>query len=152
MKIKFLKFQKEDFPPAWARFFHAGDIWLGCLDLLKKYRDEVPWGVFYAEPFLLSFSLELFVKALVAYEEKTFTKKNQHHFTSKLIIEYQDKISVLKEIANDKSLIDIIIEYEKSVDVKYMETSVELNGDEVKLLLDIVYKLRNDMCKRTGLR
>ncbi len=151
MKTKFTKFSKENSIPQWNSFFTAGDAWLQSLQVLNDHKDDIGWGVFYVNPYVVAFCLELFVKAIAAYEDHSFEGKKYFHRTTEIIKKYK-KISIFKKILNNNSLLLIMKEYESTIDTKFGQTYVSIDGDDQNKLINVVYDLRSEMYKRTRLR
>ena len=150
MHTKFTKIDKTDFSN-WVLWFHAGDAWLNSLEILRDNRDRIFWGVFYVTPSVVAFCLELFVKSLAAHVDNLFVGKDYPHNTTAIIEKYASSIPVFNKIKTDKHLIKIIKEYEKTKDTRFGETYVSLNGDDQMKLISLIYELRSEICKRTGL-
>jgi hypothetical protein len=152
IKTKFPKFQ-EDFPKKWGMLFHAGTDWLQVFQLLEVERQK-PTGIFlfWVYPHVLYFSLELFVKSLASYENSAFNAKKDGfgHSATKIIKAYK-KIPAFNKIYKNKKLFDLIKEYEKTLDTRFGDTSVQMDRTETNLIIQTVYELREEMCKRTGL-
>ena len=69
-----------------------------------------------------------------------------------IIKAYEIKIPIFSEIAQNQKLFDLIKEYEKTLDTRFGETAVQLEGTDTKLMLETVHRLREEMTKRTGLK
>lgn len=154
MKTKFTKFDKS-FPDKWSMFFHAGTEWLQLFQLLEDERKkETGLFLFWVYPHVLYFSLELFIKSLASYENPAFNAKKDgfSHSATAIIINYRNVVSIFDEIFQNQNLFNLIKEYEKTLDTRFGETAVQLDGNETNLIIEIIYKLREDMTKRTGLR
>jgi hypothetical protein len=141
MRTKFSKLGNHPIP-LWSQYLGGADAWLFTYQTLDDHPNEIGWGMFYVKPYALAFTLELYVKAIVAYSDTSFNAKSFSHKTSEIISAYSNKIDVLKELSDDHELMDIIKEYEKTIDVKFGEMSVAIYGEDTKRLEDTVYKLR----------
>jgi hypothetical protein len=154
MPTKFSKFP-GNFPHNWAKYFHAGTEWLQTFQLLEDERKK-DTGIFLFNvyPHVLYFSLELLVKSLASHEDPSFDAKKHGygHSASKIIKHYGTTIPIFNTIGNDQPLMDLIKEFEKTLDTRFGETTVQLEGADTKLMTDTVYAIRAEMCKRTGLR
>jgi predicted DNA-binding protein YlxM (UPF0122 family) len=154
METKFPKFD-DDFPSKWSMFFHVGTEWLQNFQLLDDEREK-PEGIFlfWVYPHVLYFSLELFVKSLASHENAAFDAKKDKfgHSATAIIKAYESKIPLFAKIAQNQKLFDLIKEYEKTLDTRFGETAVQLDRSDTKLMLDTVHELREEMCKRTGLK
>lgn len=152
MDTKFTKISQADpHIPKWSNYFRAGDAWLQSLQVLDDNKKQIGWGVFYVKPWIVSFCLELFIKAIVSHENNSFNGKDYSHETSKIIKKYASKISLLEKILKDKKLMVLIKEYEKTLDTKFGETYVSIKGDDQNRIIDTVDEIRSEMCRRTGL-
>ena len=152
MKTKFTKFSDSDHIPNWSNFFRAGDSWLQSLQVLDDNKDNIGWGIFYVKPWVVAFCLELFVKSIAAHEDSTFEGKEYYHRTTKIIEKYKNIIPIFEKIFSNHPLFLIMKEYENTIDTKFGETSVSIDGDDQNKLIEMVYELRGEICKRTGLR
>ena len=154
METKFPKFDGS-FPSKWSMFFHTGTEWLQAFQLLEDEKEKKT-GIFlfWVYPHVLYFSLELFVKSLAVHEDSAFdAKKNGFgHSATAIIKAYEIKIPIFSEIAQNQKLFDLIKEYEKTLDTRFGETAVQLEGTDTKLMLETVHRLREEMTKRTGLK
>ncbi|PIQ81443.1 MAG: hypothetical protein COV78_00130 [Candidatus Pacebacteria bacterium CG11_big_fil_rev_8_21_14_0_20_34_55] len=153
MKTKFTKFSKTDahVMQKWASFFHAGDAWLASLQVLEDGKDQIGWGIFYVKPWVVAFCLELYVKAIASHADNFFNGGDYRHGVTEILKKYFS-ISFFGEILKDDELMILIREYEKTIDTKYGETYVSINGDDQQKIIDLVYKLREEISSRTGLR
>jgi hypothetical protein len=131
--------------PVWARHRAAGDAWLGSYFELGKVEPRL--GIFYVEPFALAFSLELFVKALVGFDDPSFDAKKANH-GSAAIIKVNTNIPTLEAIAADAELMEIIEEYGKATAFKYGELGMMIDRDEQQKVLDAVLRIRSDLEER----
>lgn len=152
MKTKFIKLSKKDSIPKWSNFFTAGDAWLQSLQVLNDNKDSIGWGIFYVKPWVVSFCLELFVKSIASHEDSTFDGKKYSHRTTEIIKKYKNIIPIFKKIFSDLQLFLLMKEYENTIDTKFGETYVSIDGDDQNKLIEIVHELRSEICKRTGLR
>jgi hypothetical protein len=129
----------------------AGEAWLVSYSALARNGGSttaIGWGVFYVLPFMLSFCLELFVKALVGYENPGFSAKKANHGTAELI-RSNIHIPVLATIAGDTDLMELIEEYDKVKDIKYGELGVMIDGDEQQQVLAAVLAIRAELETRS---
>ncbi len=152
MDTKFPKLDKKFIN--WSTFFHAGTEWLEIFEILdKETNKQYGFISFYAYPYILYFSLELFVKSLAKYEDCTFDAKKDGflHSVTDIFVKYKD-IPFFFEIIQNHKLFNLIKEYEKTLNTRFGETAVQINGLDTKLVLETVYKLRGEICKKTGLR
>jgi hypothetical protein len=136
-------------------YFHVGTEWLQAFQLLDdEQKKETGLFLFWVYPHVLYFSLELFVKALAAHEDSSFdAKKNGYgHSATAIIKAYASLIPIFAKITSNHQLMDLIEEYEKTFDTRFGETAVQLKGADTKLMLDTIHELREEMCKRTGLK
>lgn len=151
MDTKFTKLE-TNYLSDWDVYFMAGDAWLQSLQVLEDNKQEIGGGVFYVLPWIVAFCLELYIKALAAYEDHSFNGQNYYHKISKIITEYKIRIPIFKTISDDAFIMNLISEYEKTKDTKYAQTYVCINGVDQSKLIKIIYELRSEICKRTGLR
>lgn len=113
-------------------------------------QTETRSGIFYVEPFAIAFSLELFVKALVGFQDHSFNAKKASHGTASLIRE-NTHIPTLAAIAADVDLMEIIEEYGKATAFKYGELGMMIDRDEQKTILEAVLRIRTDLGERMEL-
>jgi hypothetical protein len=132
----------------WALHRAAGDDWL--ISYLEMSQTEARSGIFYVEPFAIAFSLELFVKALVGFQDHTFNAKKASHGTASLIRE-NTHIPTLGAIAADEELMEIIEEYGKAMAFKYGELGMVIDRDEQKKILEAVLQIRTELGERMEL-
>ncbi len=151
MSTKFTKISSNEIP-SWDNFFRAGDAWLESLEVLNDNKNSIGWGVFYVRPSIVAFCLELFVKAIAAHEDKSFNGKKYRHHTTDILDDYKNKISIFFKISNNSELVGLIKEFEKTIDTKFGETYVSTNDNDQQKIIETVYELRKEICKRTGLR
>lgn len=151
MKTKFVKFSKNDEMQKWSNYFRAGDAWLSSLQILDDNRNESAWGVFYVNPWVSAFCLELFVKARISFEYIDFDGHRFSHKTTNIIRNFENEIPIFQKIYRNNNLFNLIKEFENTKDTKFGETSVSLDGNDQKKIIDTVYELRDEMCKITGL-
>lgn len=150
MNTKFAKFE-GDFPKAWMKFSGAAAEWLDAYHVVYENNGSGDtWGVFYVKPTILALALEMFAKSLAAHEDAAFNGMKFRHNTSKVIFNYRETIKLFKKISDNRELMRIICEYEKTVDVKYGGMGVNIDGDEEKMLLDVIYEIRAEMYARTN--
>lgn len=152
----FPKFPNNGFPDRWARFFHAGTDWFMLCEMLEEERKK-PGSVltlFYVWPFATGITIELFVKSIVSYEDKTFNpqKKCYNHSTTNIINDYKSKIPVLDEISKDFHLMKIIKSYEGTIDTKFGDTAISVNGDDERKIMDAAFKIREAVRIKAGFR
>lgn len=152
MDTKFTKISHDGNISNWDNFFRAGDAWLQSLQVLEDSKNQIGWGVFYVKPWIIAFCLELFVKAIAAHKDNSFNGNDYNHKTTKILEDYEFKIPVFEKIFKNKELIGLIKEYEKTSDTKFGETYVSINGSDQNKIVNTVYELRSEICKRTGLR
>lgn len=151
MKTKFNKFEDNQFPNKWSRFLTAGDSWLKTLEVLEENRDRIGWGVFYVIPQIVAFCLELYVKAIVSHFDNTFKGREYSHKTTKIINEYKDKIKILNDIYSDSRTMDLIKEYEHTIDTRFGDTSVSIDGNDQQIVINTIHQLREELHKITKL-
>ncbi len=132
----------------WALHRAAGDAWL--ISYLEMSQTEARSGIFYVEPFAIAFSLELFVKALVGFQDHSFNAKKASHETASLIRE-NTHIPTLAAIAADAELMEIIEEYGKAMAFKYGELGMMIDRDEQKKVLEAVLRIRAELGESTEL-
>ncbi|HVU59672.1 MAG TPA: hypothetical protein VHC98_02440 [Candidatus Saccharimonadales bacterium] len=150
MSTRFIKLTGE-FPKPWMNFSGAGQAWLDTLHLLLDHRDEGGgWGIFYVEPTVVAFVLELFAKSLAAHEDPTFDARKFGHATSSIIAAYSATVPLFATCMADESLMATVREYEKTTDVKYGEMSINLDGNDSKKLIDAAYAIRAELYRRTS--
>ncbi len=145
METKFIKIPKTE----WSQFPIAGDAWLESLRILIDNKKQISWGVFYVIPQIVAFCLELFVKAIAAHEDVSFDAKTYRHKTNEILINYASRISLFKKLLNDKTLMNLIKEYQKTIDTRFGGTYVSIDGDDQQKIIDTVYELRREMYRRT---
>jgi hypothetical protein len=104
---------------------------------------------FYVKPWIVSFCLELFIKSITSYEDKSFNSKKYSHAVTKIITDYKDSIPIFKRIANDSALFNLILEYEKTIDTKFGETSVQIDGDDQMKLVRLIHELNNELDQKS---
>lgn len=149
MKTKFTKFTKESNIPKWESFFTAGDAWLQSLQVLNDNKDDIGWGIFYVKPWVIAFCLELFVKAIITREDQSFEGKKYSHRTTEIIEKYKNMIPIFEKIFNNHPLFLLIKEHENTIDTKFGETYVSIDGEDQNKLIEVVYELRSEICKKT---
>jgi len=152
MQTKFTKL--PDSTPKWVQFFHAGTEWLQTFEMLEaEMKKETGVILFWVYPHVLYFSLELFVKSLASHVDPTFDarKGGFGHSAAGIIDTYKTTIPIFKEISEDEDLFYLIKEYEKTLNTRFGETSVQIEGSDNQLVINSVYKLREEISKRTGL-
>lgn len=154
MKTQFAKIPDKEFPHRWARFFHAGTEWLQVYELLKEesIKKDVRIIALYVYSYALGIATELFVKSIVARKDPSFNPKRFNHNTADLINAYSSNIPILDTIAKNNKLMELIKSYEDTVDTKFGDTTISIEGKDEQMVLDNVYKIRAEMCKITGLR
>lgn len=133
----------------WARHRAAGDAWLDSFYDLGEVGNG--WGVFFVEPYALATSLELFVKALVGFDNPSFNAKSAGHSTE-AIIKANTQIAILGAIAADFELMELVKEYGKAKDFKYGELGMVIDRDEKMQVLDAVLRIRTDLETRVEVR
>jgi hypothetical protein len=154
MPTQFPKFT-DNFPAKWTMYFHVGTEWLQTFQLLEDERQKnTGIFLFWVYPHTLYFSLELFVKSLASHENSSFDAKKDGygHSATGIINAYSSAIPIFNNIANNQKLMNLIQEYEKTVDTRFGETAVQLDRADTKLMLDTIHELREEMSKRTGLK
>ena len=151
MKSKFTKFNAT-FPPLWRQFLSAGTEWIDAYETLQNYRKQNMNAValFYAPPFALSMSIECVVKALASFHDSLFDPFKYSHRTSDVIKDYALTIPVFNTISKDSFLIDLIKEYENTLDTKFGGTYVQMDGAESESLLGVACKIRTEVLKISG--
>ena len=154
IETKFPKFLKDEFPDRWARFFHAGTDWFMLCEMLREERKKPGNPFFYVWPFATGITIELFVKASVSYENPKFDPQKQlyGHQTTNIINDYKETIPVLNEISNDLHLMKVIKSYEDTIDTKFGDTAVSINGDDEKIVIDAAFKIREVLRIKAGFR
>lgn len=135
----------------WSCYFHAGDAWLMSLQVLEENKHQIFLGIFYVIPQIVSFCLELFIKSRVSYVDNTFNGLDYKHKTSKILLKYRNDIPIFEKIVSDEKVFKLIETYESTIDTKYGQTYVSLDGADQKKIIDIVYELRTEICGLTGL-
>lgn len=139
--------------PAWAMYFHAGTEWLQLWQLIDERRyDDTAGPLFYVEPHVVHFCVELFVKALIIQSEPTFDPKTNGHRTLDNIIQHSSASPLFAKILADKQLAYLVREYEKTVDTRFGETSVQIDGEDTRRMIGLAYEMRVELCGKTGLR
>lgn len=151
MDTKFTKIFPESNIPKWNNFFRAGDAWLESLQVLDDNKKQIGWGVFYVKPWIVFFCLELFIKAVVSHEDNSFSGVKYRHKITKIIENYASRISLLDKIFNNEKLMKLLEEYERTVDTKFGETYVSIDGNDQNRIIDKIYEIRSEMCRRIGL-
>lgn len=154
MKTSIKKIPSESkFPPKWSCYFHAGDSWLEILQWFIDNKERVNgWSIFYVKPWIVSFCLELYSKSIVSYLDKDSNVRIYQHETSKLLSDFADKISLFSRILENGEIVSLIREYEKTVNTKYGETVMLIDGDDQNKLINLVYELREEACRLIGLK
>lgn len=152
MKTKFTKFDPKY--PLWRQFLSAGTEWIDAYVTLKNYskQNHAAVAIFYAPPFALSMSLECITKALASYYDISFDPFKYGHQTSKIITDYAPNIPLFESISRDEGLIELIKEYQNTLDTKFGGTYVVFDGEEAKLLLDVVCNMRTEVLNVSGMK
>jgi len=136
----------------WILYFHASAEWLNVWTLLRDNVDNMSMGgpFFYSKPHVLHFSLELIVKARIAYSDMAFNPKTNSHKTSLNIIQHQSVSPIFRQVAADQNLMNLIREYENTVDTRFGETIVQNDGDDEELTVKLVREIRDEMILMTS--
>lgn len=137
--------------PVWSLYFHAADAWLTSLQTLMDNYLEAGAAVFYVEPTMVALCIEMYAKSLARHFDNTFQAKSFSHDSQRIITTYQNDLPVFARIANDALLMELIGEYQKTINVKYGEMYVKAPKSEKQLLIDVIFELRDEICQRTGL-
>lgn len=152
METKFTKFSKTDSVPKWRQLFTGADSWLEALQILLDKKEDLSWSVFYVVPPMITFCIELYIKAIVSYKENTFDNKKHGHKTTEILSDYAETIEIFKKIVKNKKLFKLLNEYQNTIyNTRFGETSVSINSEDQKIVIDTIYELRQEMCKLTGL-
>ena len=122
------------------------------LQTLMENHLGTGWGVFYVEPTIVALCIEMYSKALASNLDGTFRATDFGHNSKKLIVEYQNRLPLFARIAADAEMMDLIAEYQKTMDVKYGEMYVKAPKSEQAQLIALIHELREELCGRTGLR
>jgi len=155
LKTKFVKFSsiKDVHYSQWSQFFIAGDSWLEVLQILIDNKDKLYFGRFYVTPTIVTFCLELYVKTLVSNLNPLINFKIVYkHRIVDIIKDFSDQIPIFNKLIEQEELINLIREFQNTIDARYGQTAVTLNGDDQIKLIDLIYELRNEICKITGLK
>lgn len=153
METKFTKFPKDGHIPKWRQFFTGAGAWLEVLQILMDNKDKLAWGRFYAVQPTIMFCIELYIKAIASYTDKKFNASNYGHDTVRMLNDLSDKISIFKKVKQNDKLFRLIEEYHKTIyDTRFGETSVSINGEGERLMIELAYDLNKEMCELTGLR
>ena len=147
MKTKFIKLKPISTIEQWILFRTAGSAWMETLNLLENNKHEIPWTMFYVKPWVVSFCIELFIKSIAAHQDKMFNGKKYSHNVTGIIGDYEKSIPTFHKILNDKKLFNLITEYEKTIDTKFGETSINIDGDEQVKLIRLIYDLEKEVIK-----
>ncbi|MCX6728841.1 MAG: hypothetical protein NTV39_03675 [Candidatus Saccharibacteria bacterium] len=136
----------------WILYFHTSAEWLSVWALLNKNVHNIDEGApfFYTKPYIANFALELIVKARIAFSDATFNPRANGHRTSQNIIQYQSVSPILKRVANDSDLIDLIKEYQNTIETRFGETAVQTDSDEEAQIIELVREIRDEMITLTG--
>ena len=154
IETKFPKFSNKT-RGRWTRFFYAGTDWLILCEMLKEEREKIEGKIlFNVFPFATGITIELFVKSIVSYEDSSFNPQNKcyRHCTTNIIKDYKNKIPVLCEISNDSHLMKLIKSYEDTIDTKFGDTAISINGDDEKKVIDTAFKIREILRVKAGFR
>ncbi len=152
MQSKFEKIN-DSFPPLWRQFLSAGTEWIDAYETLRNCRDENPLStlaVWYVPPFAVSMGVECMVKALASIYDMDFNPKKYSHRTHEIIKKYSPVIPLFASVQENNSLINLIQEFEKTLDTKFGGTYVHMDGMEAEKLLDIATELREEVLRITG--
>jgi hypothetical protein len=153
VKSKFTKFN-DTFPPLWRQFLSAGTEWIDTYETLQNYKKQNmnAVAIFYAPPFALSMSMECLVKALASFYDSTFDPFKYRHRTSDVIKDYASIIPLFDKISKNSFLIDLIKEYENTLDTKFGGTYVQMDRAEAEVLLNTACDIRAKVLKVSGVK
>lgn len=153
MKSKFTKFNAT-FPRLWRQFLSAGTEWIDAYETLQNYKKQnmKAVAIFYAPPFALSMSMECLVKALASFHDETFDPFKYRHRTSDVIRDYAPTIPIFDTISKDNFLMDLIKEYENTLDTKFGGTYVQMDGAEAESLLNTACDIRAEVLQVSGVK
>ncbi len=131
----------------WVLYFHTSAEWLNVWNLLNNNMDNLEVGgpFFYAKPHVAHFSLELIVKARISYSDSTFVPSANSHHTSRNILQHQAISPIFQEVAANNALLDLIKEYEKTLDTRFGETSVQTKGSDEAQIVNLIRRIRDEM-------
>lgn len=105
----------------------------------------------YVEPHVAALCLELSVKSLACYEDAAFNAKFYGHKTSNVITAYKDDIAQFATIASNNDLMQLIKEYEKTINSRYGTVGGNIPSDEQQTIVNTTCVIFNAMRHRTGL-
>ena len=151
MKSKFTKFNTK-FPPLWRQFLSAGTEWIDAYEILQNYKKQNlrVVAVFCVPSFALSMSIECVVKALVSFHDNSFEPFKYGHSTSGIIKDYASVVPILHKISKDILLLNLIKEYENTLNTKFGATYVQMDGAEAEFLLKTACDIRGEVLKASG--
>ena len=141
--------------PKWIFYFSAGAQWLRTYEIVRdlKNADRNPDWLYYVEPHALYFAIELFVKAFAAKQNPNFNAradKNANgkrigHSATSIIEEYRARVPTFDVIAKNQRLFNLIKTYEGTLNTRFGETAVSMEGSDTTLLFDTAESLWNEI-------
>jgi len=130
----------------------AAQYWDVFLELTEEENFDL-WKFMYVGLPVMHMSLELIVKAFVTFYDGTYDPKSDKHRTSKIIIDYADKINVLKSVRDDAQKIELIKTLEIAWEgLRYAECSLQYDRKDEVHLNEMMTLLIDEYKKISGLQ
>lgn len=107
--------------------------------------------LFYVQPHIIHFCLELFVKALIFYVRPEFCAKKNSHNTMKNMRENKDVSPTFSRILESGNLSELVLEYQRTVDTRFGETVTYFDRDDMDIMMQLVEEMYTEMREKTGL-
>lgn len=129
-----------------ATLAYAGEEYWRAVNVLVKdlKNKDSDNNFFWVLLPMMHMSIELFLKAIVLLDDKTFDCKLYGHNTQKLINTYSNKIDTLNFIKNDQTKMNLIISLEKSwTKIRYAESVIIYDYTDIELFEEIIALLYN---------
>ena len=138
-----------------SMFAHSGvEYWdvSSMLNNIGKANFDL-WKLMFVGLPLMHMALELIVKALVTFYDSSYQPKNDRHFTSKILIQYDEVVPIFKSITKDSKKMDLVSNLECAWEgLRYVECSMRCDGDEINRFNIIMNDLTDEYKKISGLR
>jgi hypothetical protein len=147
------RFDKHDELEVWGLYFHAGSAWANTARFLRDSHsnpDLDPLALFYVLPFAMSHAIELFIKSIASFADSDFVGIDSHKPIG--VMQRFAHLPIFARVLADNDLVDLVNEYSKTLNAKFGEMAMYLDGDERDRLFLLIDDLRSDLCAKTGLR
>ena len=132
----------------WKRYWAGAESWREALEPIVENRERgnPSLATFWAEPAIIAFVVELYVKAIAVRDDSTLdVRRIYNHRTHEILNDRKANIPIFQTITSDPDLMELIEEYAKQNQFRFGEYDMLIDQQERQQVIDLIYDLRADL-------